>query len=213
MPAEPSVKRTIAFFDGQNLFHSVKSAFGYTYPNFDAGALAQSICAGRGWQLDQVRFYTGVPDSTDDAMWNGFWAAKLLAMSRRGVWTFSRPLRYRNQTVKLPDGTLHAFLAAEEKGVDVRIALDIIRLAHRRDYDVALVFSQDQDLSEVAAEVRVISMEQARWIKMASAFPVSPAARNKRGINSTDWIRIDRAGYDACIDPRDYRPKKPNGSD
>jgi hypothetical protein len=72
---------------------------------------------------------------------------------------------------------------------------------------VALVFSQDQDLSEVAAEVRTISMEQSRWIKMASAFPVSPASRNRRGINSTDWIRIDRAAYDACIDPRDYRPK------
>jgi hypothetical protein len=102
---------------------------------------------------------------------------------------------------------LHAFLAAEEKGVDVRIALDVIRLAHRRDYDVALVFSQDQDLSEVAAEVRTISGEQSRWIKMASAFPVSPAARNKRGVNSTDWIQIDRAAYDACIDLRDYRPK------
>jgi uncharacterized LabA/DUF88 family protein len=207
LAAEPPVKRTIAFVDGQNLFHAVKSAFGYTYPNYNVKALAQSICAARGWQLDQVRFYTGVPDSTDNAMWNGFWAAKLLAMSRQGVWTFSRPLRYRNQTVKLPDGTLHAFLAAEEKGVDVRIALDVIRQAHRRDYDVALVFSQDQDLSEVAAEVRVISMEQTRWIKMASAFPVSPAARNKRGINSTDWVPIDRAAYDACIDPRDYRPK------
>ncbi len=207
MPAEPPVKRAIAFFDGQNLFHTVKSAFGYIYPNYDVKALAQSICAAKGWQLDQVRFYTGVPDSTDNAMWSGFWAAKLLAMSRQGVWTFSRPLRYRNQTVKLPDGTSHAFLAAEEKGVDVRIALDVIRLAHRRDYDVALLFSQDQDLSEVAAEVRTISMEQSRWIKMASAFPVSPASRNRRGINSTDWIRIDRAAYDACIDPRDYRPK------
>jgi len=207
LAAEPPVKRTIAFFDGQNLFHTVKSAFGYIYPNYDVKALAQSICAARGWQLDQVRFYTGVPDSTDNLMWSGFWAAKLLAMSRQGVWTFSRPLRYRNQIVKLPDGTSHAFLAAEEKGVDVRIALDVIRLAHRRDYDVALVFSQDQDLSEVAAEVRTISMEQSRWIKMASAFPVSPASRNRRGINSTDWIRIDRAAYDACIDPRDYRPK------
>lgn len=207
MAAEPPVKRTIAFFDGQNLFHSVKSAFGYIYPNYNVKALAQSICADKGWQLDQVRFYTGVPDSTDNAMWNGFWAAKLLAMSRQGVWTFSRPLRYRNQTVKLPDGTSHAFLAAEEKGVDVRIALDVIRLAHRRDYDVALVFSQDQDLSEVAAEVRTISAEQSRWMKMASAFPVSPVSRNRRGINSTDWIRIDRAAYDACIDLRDYRPK------
>ena len=205
MPAEPPVKRTVAFVDGQNLFHAARSAFGYTYPNYDVAALARSICAARSWRLDQVRFYTGVPDASDNAFWSGFWAAKLLAMSRSGVWTFSRSLRYRNQTVKLPDGTLHAFLAAEEKGVDVRIALDIIRMGHRNEYDVALVFSQDQDLSEVAAELRVISGEQNRWLKIASAFPDSPAARNHRGINSTDWIRIDRATYDACIDARDYR--------
>ncbi len=205
MAAEPPVKRAVAFVDGQNLFHGVKSAFGYTYPNYDVRALAASICGQKGWQLQQTRFYTGVPDARDNAFWNGFWAKKLLAMSRGRVWTFSRALRYRNQTVKLPDGSEHAFLAAEEKGVDVRIAVDIIRMAHRSEYDVALVFSQDQDLSEVAGEVRVISTEQNRWIKMACAFPDSPAARNHRGINSTDWIRVDRGMYDACIDPRDYR--------
>lgn len=31
---EPQVKRTIAFFDGQNLFHAAKEAFGYPYPNY-----------------------------------------------------------------------------------------------------------------------------------------------------------------------------------
>jgi uncharacterized LabA/DUF88 family protein len=206
--AEPQVKRAIAFIDGQNLFHSARSAFGYNYPNYDVMALARTVCAAHSWQLEQARFYTGVPDASDNAAWSGFWATKLLSMSRQGVWTFSRPLRYRNRTVKLPDGTSHAYLTGEEKGIDVRIALDVIRMAHRKEYDVALVFSQDQDLSEVAAEVRVISTEQARWIKMASAYPVSPAARNRRGINSTDWIRVDRALYDACIDPRDYRPKK-----
>jgi hypothetical protein len=69
------------------------------------------------------------------------------------------------------------------------------------------VFSQDQDLSEVADELRLISQRQNRWIKMASAFPFSPASLNRRGINTSDWIRIDRATYDACLDKRDYRPK------
>lgn len=108
----------------------------------------------------------------------------------------------------MPDGSTHAFLAAEEKGIDVRIALDVIRMAHRREYDVALIFSQDQDLSEVASEVRVIAKEQERWIKIASAFPVSPAARNRRGINLTDWIQIDRITYDTCLDARDYRTRR-----
>lgn len=81
----------------------------------------------------------------------------------------------------------------------------MIRLAHSREYDVAVIFSQDQDLSEVADEVRVIAKEQNRWIKVASAFPVSPVVTRARGINKTDWIRIDRTTYDTCIDSRDYR--------
>ncbi len=209
MRSEPQVKRTVAFIDGQNLFHAVRSAFGYTYPNYDVSALAHAVSAAKGWQLAQVRFYTGVPDAGDDARWSAFWAAKLLHMSRQGVFTFTRALRYRNQVVNLPGGSQHSFLAAEEKGIDVRIALDVIRMAHRNEYDVALIFSQDQDLSEVAGEVRAISQDQGRWIKLASAFPVSPVARNRRGINSTDWIRIEREQYDQCLDPRDYRPKRP----
>ena len=126
-------------------------------------------------------------------------------MSRHGVHVFSRPLRYRNRLTRLPGGSTHTFLAGEEKGIDVRIALDVIRLAHRREFDVALIFSQDQDLSEVADESRAISHEQGRWIKIACAFPFSPTSCNKRGINKTDWIKIDRATYDACLDPRDYR--------
>jgi hypothetical protein len=68
-----------------------------------------------------------------------------------------------------------------------------------------VVFSQDQDLSEAAAEIRTIAQQQGRWIKIACAFPWSPAAHNKRGINSTDWLKIDRTTYDTCIDARDYR--------
>lgn len=208
MPPEPAIKRTVAFVDGQNLFFAVRQAFGYTYPNYDFPPLAVAVCGANAWQLDQARFYTGIPDASDDPFWNYFWGGKLRNLSRQGVEVFSRSLRYRNKTVKLPNGTTHAFLTAEEKGIDVRIAIDVIRLAHRNAYDVALIFSQDQDLSELCAEIRVIAREQNRWIKIASAFPVSPTTTNKRGIPNSDWIRIDRATYDACLDPRDYRSKK-----
>ncbi len=128
-------------------------------------------------------------------------------MGTQGIVTFSRPLRYRNQTIALPDGTTTTTLVGQEKGIDVRLALDVVRTARRKEYDVALIFSQDQDLSEVADEVRSISVDQNRWIKVACAFPSSPTSRNKRGINGTGWIRIDKRTYDACVDPRDYRLK------
>ncbi|HRT56009.1 MAG TPA: NYN domain-containing protein [Candidatus Paceibacterota bacterium] len=205
---EPALKRTVAFVDGQNLFYAVRNAFGHTYPNYDVSALAAAVCRRQNWHLTQVRFYTGIPDVADDAKWNHFWTAKLAQMGRQGVYVFSRALRYRNQTVQLPNGQTHTFLVGQEKGVDVRLALDILSLAYQKAYDVALIFSQDQDLSEVADEIRRVGAQQIRWLKAACAFPYSPASQNRRGINGTDWIKIDRATYDACLDPRDYRPKQ-----
>ena len=175
MAVEPPSKRVVAFFDGQNLFHAARHAFGYTYPNYDPLALASAVSAARSWSLTEVRFYTGVPDREDDPFWNHFWTSKLAGMGRRGVTVYSRSLVYRNKVVRLRDGTEHSYLTGEEKGIDVRLAIDITSMAWQSAFDVALVFSQDQDLSEVAREIREIARHQNRWIKIASAFPASLA--------------------------------------
>lgn len=205
MAVEPVCKRAAVFVDGQNLYHAAKDAYNYTYPNYDVEALARSVCMTQGWDLREIRFYTGVPAPDDNAAWNHFWVAKMATMGRQGIVVYSRPLRYRYRRIELPDGAQHTFLAGEEKGIAVRIAIDVIRMAHRGEYDVVVILSQDQDLSEVAKELRVIAREQDRWLKVASAFPASITARNRRGIEATDWIRIDKATYDSCLDMRDYR--------
>ena len=123
MPPEPSSKRAIAFIDGQNLFYAAKYAFDYSFPNYDPSLLADAVCRSAGWTLSRVHFYTGVPSAQDDPSWNHFWSAKLAVMGTRGVVTFSRNLKYRNQTVALPDGTTTTVLVGQEKGVDVRLAI------------------------------------------------------------------------------------------
>ena len=206
MRAKPAIRRAVAFIDGQNLFHSARAAFGHTHPNYDVARPSKPSVPATGVAVGSGALLHGHPgQNTDDPRWHQFWSAKLAVMGRQGVHVYSRPLRYRTKTVRLPDGTALTFMAGEEKGVDVRIALDVIRLAHRDEYDVAVLFSQDQDLSEVAEEVRTISAERGRWLKIACAFPSSPTSRSRRGIDKTDWIRIDRATYDACLDSRDYR--------
>jgi uncharacterized LabA/DUF88 family protein len=89
---------------------------------------------------------------SDDPVWNHFWTAKLAQMGRQKVRGYSRALRYRNQRFRLPDGTEQTVMVGQEKGIDVRIALDIVAAAYRQSADVLLVFSQDQDLSEVATK-------------------------------------------------------------
>ena len=205
---EPAIKRAVVFVDGQNLFYAAREAFGYQYPNYNILKLSQEVCQSQDWNLVQTRFYTGIPDPADDPSKSGFWTAKLAAMGRQGIVVYSRALRYRNKTVKLPDGRTHTYVHGEEKGIDVRIALDVIRMGMRNEYDVAVVFSQDQDLSEVAGEIRVIAHQQGRWIRIACVYPMSPTRTNRRGINGSQWIKIDRKTYDSCIDPRDYRPPR-----
>ena len=190
MPVEPHRKRTIAFFDGQNLFNAAKTCFGYSFPNYDPKALAHEICDRHGWDLLQTRFYTGIPDDESDPR-HHFWVAKLANLGRQRVFTFSRPTRH-----------------GHEKGIDVRLALDVVGLAFDGAYDIGLIFSQDQDLAEVKPDVRRISIRDKRWIKLASAFPVSAHSLNTRGINGMDWIPIDRSVYDACLDQRDYRQSR-----
>jgi len=209
MPEQPAVKRAIAFIDGQNLFYAAKAAYGYSFPNYDPLALASAVCAFKGWQLTATHFYTGIPTPADNPFWNHFWTAKLAVLGTRGVRTFTRPLHHRQQTSTCRAcGATTTLLVGQEKGIDVRLALDVVRFTRQQALDVAVVFSQDQDLNEVADEVRAISRSQQRWIKIASAFPLSNTSRNRRGINRTDWVPIDRTMYDACIDQQDYRPKR-----
>jgi uncharacterized LabA/DUF88 family protein len=205
MATEPESKRAITFIDGQNLYHGAREAFGVTHPNYDLLKLSHQICALNGWHLNQVRFYTGYPSREDNARWAAFWQKKLLAISRQGVWKFTRQLRYRDKTFKLDDGSEITVNVGEEKGIDVRIAIDVIRLALDKRYEVAIIFSQDQDLSEATDEVRKISIEQDRWMKVACAYPVGSGTVNSRGINNTEWLKIDEATYNQCIDPTDYR--------
>ena len=188
-------KRVVAFVDGQNLFNAAKKAFGYTYPNYDAVKLAQLVCGQREhWTLVKLYFYTGIPSPIKDKPRNHFWESKLASMGKNKqlVQTFSRPLVYRDDI-------------GQEKGIDVRLTIDAVRFAHENLYDVALIFSQDQDFSELAVEIKRIAETQGRWVTVVSAYPFSPGCSNKRGIDKTDWLKIDKALYDQAIDTHNYR--------
>jgi hypothetical protein len=58
MPAEPAIRRAVAFIDGRNLFHSARAAFGHTHPNYVACAFPSSstIRSRRGiHKTDSIR--------------------------------------------------------------------------------------------------------------------------------------------------------------
>ena len=93
--------------------------------------------------------------------------------------------------------------SSAKRGIDLRLGLDVVG-----ELDVAIVFIQDWDLAEVARQVPDISRSTERWLQVVSAFPVGPTAMSLCGIDRTDWFRVAREFYDACLDPRDYRPRR-----
>ncbi|MQY80699.1 MAG: NYN domain-containing protein [Dehalococcoidia bacterium] len=190
---------TIVFFDGQHLYRSAKDAWrplpavgpsNYSWPSYDVEKLADTLVSRDSQRiLKQIRFYTGVPDNNSNPPWHGFWTNKLRYLKSRGVETYRG---YINP-------------AGHEKGVDVRIAIDLVQLTYEQEYDVAMIISQDWDFGPAVRLCKEIARDQGRQLIFESCFPVGPGRTSTRGIPGTNWVQIDQATYDACFDPRDYR--------
>jgi uncharacterized LabA/DUF88 family protein len=192
----PEKNRVIVFIDGQNLYHLAKENWGdgYHWPKYDPIKLSKELVALEPDRiLTEVRFHTGVPTWEQNPRWHAFWTAKLRALQSQGVWI------YRGRILK-----------EREKGVDVRIALDLVKLARRQVYETAIVVSQDSDLNEALKEVVEIAKGQKRHVHLESAFPYEAGKdTSHRGLTPSTWRHIDRAMYDRCADPRDYRKPSP----
>ena len=108
-----------------------------------------------------------------------------------------RPFRYQGKVN-----------AGGEKGVDVSLALDLVQATHERRYDVAIIVSQDSDFGPAVRLAKQIAASQNRTLTFESAFPFHRGRVSPRGVPGTTWVHIDQAMYDACLDPRDYRPAR-----
>ena len=198
--------RAIVLVDGQNLFHLARRAWGsglshpsspYTWPSYDVGKLANALVSRiPGRTLTQTRFYTGVPDPAagpTQRFWHGFWTNKLRSLRNSGVYVYR--------------GRVNA--GGQEKGVDVSLALDLVRATYEHRYDVAIIVSQDWDFGPAVRLAKEIAQAQNRSLVFESAYPLGPGSFSNRGVPGTTWVPIDKATYDACHDPMDYRPKRP----
>lgn len=199
-------KRTYVFIDGQNFYLSARAAFKLNFPNFDARAvgdlLAQKI---GGADAAQVYFYTGMPVAKYSPHWHKFWSNKIAALEEAGVHTFTRPLRYLTETdPSQPTG--YKILNTREKGIDLRIALDVMEAARRPDCTDIMIVSRDQDFYEVVEKIDHYCKFEGRDIEVWSAYPDGGnGPKHLRGIDGTRQLRILRDDYKLCIDPTDYR--------
>ncbi|MCH7801082.1 MAG: NYN domain-containing protein [Chloroflexi bacterium] len=94
-------------------------------------------------------------------------------------------------------------MKAEEKGIDVKMALDIVTMAIDDHYDVGVVVSSDTDLRP-AIEYVLNSSRLSKKIEVAAWYSNSHRTRlSLHGVRI--WChRLDRSTYDRLADNTDY---------
>ena len=155
--------------------------------HFKNVGLLVSMKTGR--TIEEVRFYTGIPNPASRRTLSTFWENKLKHLQSQGVQVYR--------------GRVNS--GGQEKGVDVSIALDLARATYEQRFDLAIIVSQDSDFGPAVHFAKQIASEQGRTLEFESAFPFKLGLVSRRGVPGTMWVPIDQATYDACHDPTDYR--------
>lgn len=131
----------MAFIDGSNLYHSLRQHYGRT--NIDFVELCSRLANGR--DLVRAYYYNAAIDQQRDP--------ERYANQLR---FFDRMRRIPRLEVRL--GTLVYRADPEvppyEKGIDVRIATDMLTHAFRANYDVAILVSGDTDFADAIQAVK-----------------------------------------------------------
>lgn len=189
------------FIDYQNLHLSGHETFGegplhssLIHPGLFANELEISRNAKvlRPVSITQVHVYRGEPSSEQDV------EAAARNKAQAAQWTRDRRVKVHTRTLRYPrEGG-----APREKGVDVMLAVDLVRCSIAKTADVIILASRDTDLLpalETAYDLDGSFVEVAGWIGQSRL-----RFRSNEGRRPL-WITgLGAAEFARSIDPRDY---------
>jgi uncharacterized LabA/DUF88 family protein len=144
--------RVALFFDGKNHMKALRRAAADRW--LDHGALAEWVVSHVGGStLAAAYYYTGVPSPHEDNDRHAL--SDLLDELERRPGFFVRRFNRRASTRECPHcGEVVAY--TEEKMVDTSIVADMILLATRDAFDIAVVFSGDLDIAPGLAALHAL---------------------------------------------------------
>ena len=197
-------QRVVVFLDWQNVYKAARKLFhndrgpvqlGNVHPMRLGERLAEGR-PGHARALTQVRIYRGQPDSTRDRRSYSANRRQQAAWERAGAKVIQRTLRY---PPAWPDHK------AQEKGIDVALAVDFVMMAVADEYDVGILMSTDTDLKPALEAVVALGGNHRPHREVAAW--TDPDRRSSR--LSIPRVRLwchhlDLDDYKAMADVRDY---------
>lgn len=155
------MKKTVLFIDGENFVAKVEKVVEQEGIGFDKvdimkiriKELIQSVFKEQN--IDESRFYSGKlkvhPDTKEKSQYLISKQRALKTTLEKEGFTFVIAGNVRGQYVSVDGKTKLVF---KEKGVDVKIAVDMVSMSCDGKLDVAIVCSSDSDLQPAIAELR-----------------------------------------------------------
>lgn len=196
--------RVAVFIDYMNCYKGARDAFfglhppsyvcGQIYPRLLGLKLKNNAAGDR--ELVGVWVYRGMPSSRFDRKGHaaadrqiGLWKTQSL------VHPYHRTLNYRDPS------------DPKEKGIDVKLAVDMVMMA-KEDYDIAVLVSEDTDL--LPALEAVADMKGTSAIEVATWVPNTGASATPLRVKGHGHLihRLTFADYNTVHDPTDYTERR-----
>ena len=194
--------RLALFIDAQNAYRRARALFfpnprsgrdGHFHP-MELGRLIASRGGPNGalCALSDVRIYSGRPVAKRDPRTHAAHRKQTQRWEIDGATVITRSLRYPRDWPTVP---------AQEKGVDVALAVDFVKLAIEGDYDVGVILSTDNDLLPALEVVRNYDPSRVHVAVSAWSAPGHHQRLRLPGL----WCHwLDQADYNAVADTTRY---------
>lgn len=153
----PDGDRVNIYIDGSNLYHTLRSPTGRI--DIDHGKFVSKLVGDR--RLIRAYYYNAPVDQTKQP--ETYKRQQKFFEGLRGIDYFEVILGRLIYDPKWPD------VPPREKGIDIKIATDMLVHGHRGNYDVAVLVSGDTDFSDAVQAVKDLGQH------------VEVALRNARG--------------------------------
>lgn len=193
----------LVLIDWQNTYMCAREAFGakdsYTDGQVDPMKLGKGLAGatdttGQRRELRQIRVYRGKPDNAREPVAYGAWRRQTALWENRGADKFklcTRDLKYDEHS------------KPREKGIDVWLAIDLVRAACHHTADRVVVVSTDTDL--VPALLLAIEERGPEFVEVAGWVGSAEAASLLRVPGYRIAHReLFEGAYDKLADPTDY---------
>jgi len=191
------MKKAIIFVDANNWYHNVKGWFKPS--DIDICKVSELIAKEKGLELLEIRWYASVPDIEDDKLKYMRHMNFLASLKKRGVKVVTRKLQKLSNKELLEKRrdfieswdlcdvckpiVEESFLDIadhyqKEKGIDVWIAIDMVKEAINNKIDCAVLISGDSDfvpafslIKEIGKDVLSCSVPKGYSNEIRQKFP------------------------------------------